>query len=304
LLDALQWSSLAIEPPPKLTAKWTIQSKNEAAAVGLRPRILAGINLVGQQSKMNELVPDFADFAIRLTPAVKGDQLELNLSGADMEAVIRQVQAGPLKLARNAAGHAQSMNNLKQIALAMHNYHDVHGKFPASASYSKDGKPLLSWRVHILPFLEQNLLYQQFHLDEPWDSEHNRKLISQMPKIYLDPTNPQLAKDNKTVYALPVGEKTPFVGKTGVSLAKIVDGTSNTIMVVELAAERAVNWTQPEDWSFQVKEPAAGLIEGDRKRVLAAFCDGSVRTLPADIDLEDLRRLVQMNDGEPVGKQY
>lgn len=299
LLDALQWSSLAIEPPPKLAVKWTIQSKTEAAAVGLRPRILAGINLVGQQSKMNELMPDFADFAIRLTPAVKGDRLELNLSGAELETVIKQVQAGPLKLARGAAGQSQSMNNLKQIALAMHNFHDANGKFPAAAIQSKDGKPLLSWRVQILPYLEQDQLYKQFHLDEPWDSEHNRKLIDQMPKVYLDPLNPQLAKAGKTVYAVPVGEKTPFAGKTGISFNKITDGTSNTIMTVELPAERAVVWTQPDDWNFQATDPAAGLFD-DRKRVLAAFCDGSVRTLPADIDLQDLRRLVQMNDGEPV----
>ncbi len=303
LLDALQWTSLAIEPPPKLAVKWTIQSKTEAAAVGLRPRILAGLNLAATEAKLNDVMPDFAELAIRLTPAVKGDRLELNLAGADIETVAKQLQAGPFKLMRVAAGQTTSINNLKQIALAMHNYHDTYGKFPPAASRSKDGTSLLSWRVHILPYIEQQELYNQFHLDEPWDSEHNRKLISQMPRIYLDPAHPEFAKDGKTIYAVPFGEKTPFTVAGGAKIASIVDGTSNTVMVVDLAADAAVVWTKPDDWNFQPKDPGAGLLNGKRN-VLAAFCDGSVRTLPADIDLQDLRRLVQMNDGEVMSKQY
>jgi hypothetical protein len=303
LLDALQWTSLAIEPPPKLAVKWTIQSKSEAAAVGLRPRILASLNLAGQQAKLNDLMPDFAELAIRLTPAVKGDRLELNLAGADIETVIKQLQAGPFKLLQAAAGQTTSINNLKQIALAMHNFHDTHGAFPAAAIRSKDGKPLLSWRVHILPYIEQQVLYDQFHLDEAWDSEHNRKLILQLPRIYLDPAHPELAQDGKTIYVVPVGEKSPFGAAKGVKIASIVDGTSNTAMVVDVAADAAVVWTKPDDWNFQPKDPGAGLLDGKRK-VLAAFCDGSVRTLPADIDPQDLRRLVQMNDGEVMSKQY
>ncbi|WP_254508759.1 DUF1559 family PulG-like putative transporter [Anatilimnocola floriformis] len=304
LLDALQWMSVALEPPPKLSLKWTIQSKTEAAAAGLRPRILAGINLAGDQAKLKELMPDFAELAIRLTPAVKGDRLELNLAGADIEPLVKQLQAGPLKLMRSAAGQAQSMNNLKQIALAMHNYADANGKFPGAASLSKDGKPLLSWRVHILPFVEQEALFKEFHLDEPWDSEHNRKLIPFMPEIYLDPVHPEIAVVGKTIYAVPVGEKSAFSVPGGIKFASIVDGTSNTIMTVTLPAESAVIWTKPDDWNFDPKDPAAGLLDGKRTKFLTAFCDGSVRTLPATIDRKDLRRLVQMNDGEVIDNRY
>jgi hypothetical protein len=73
---------------------------------------------------------------------------------------------------------------LRQIALALHNYHDAVGTFPPPASSSRDGKPLLSWRVLILPYLEQDALYREFHLDEPWDSPHNKRLIDRMPAIY------------------------------------------------------------------------------------------------------------------------
>jgi len=91
-----------------------------------------------------------------------------------------------MQSARERARRAQSANNLKQLALAMHTYHDKHRAFPARA-ISKDGKPLLSWRVQLLPFLEQQALYEQFRLDEPWDSEHNRKLIPLMPAVFGGP---------------------------------------------------------------------------------------------------------------------
>src|SRR6185312_11489838 len=70
------------------------------------------------------------------------------------------------------------------IMIGLHQYHDAHGKLPPPAITDKAGKPLLSWRVALLPYLEQVALYNQFHLDEPWDSEHNRKLLPQMPKVY------------------------------------------------------------------------------------------------------------------------
>ncbi|MBM4090163.1 MAG: DUF1559 domain-containing protein, partial [Planctomycetes bacterium] len=89
--------------------------------------------------------------------------------------------------AREAARRTSSSNNLKQIALAMHNYHDVYKKFPPRASLDANGKPLLSWRVHILPFVEEVALYEQFKLDEPWDSPHNSQLIDKMPRVYQNP---------------------------------------------------------------------------------------------------------------------
>ncbi|HMC89933.1 MAG TPA: DUF1559 domain-containing protein, partial [Gemmataceae bacterium] len=79
------------------------------------------------------------------------------------------------------AADTKCANNLKQLGLALHNYHDTYGRFPAVANFDKDGKPLLSWRVHLLPFLDEGQLYREFHLNEPWDSAHNKKLVSRLP---------------------------------------------------------------------------------------------------------------------------
>ena len=103
-----------------------------------------------------------------------------------------------------------SSNHFHQLSLAMLNYDQIHGRFPSYCSFDKEGKPLLSWRVHLLPFLWETELYNQFHLDEPWDSEHNKELITKMPPIYTRPGTSEMAKQGKTVYLVPVGKITAF----------------------------------------------------------------------------------------------
>lgn len=217
--------------------------------------------------------------------------------------------AGGWLAARAARQTAQSMNQLRQIMLAWHNYHDVYKGFPAAYNTDKDGKPLLSWRVHILPFIEQQALYQQFHLDEPWDSEHNRRLIAQMPDVFRAPgskappghTN-YLAVGGQDGVAQPPKEdqRGRTTGVTGVHLRDIRDGTSNTIAVVEVSDQDAVIWTKPDDFEPDPDNPLAGLIGLRRDGFLAAFCDGSVRRIPATIDAATLRALFTRSKGEVV----
>src|SRR5207302_1956982 len=106
----------------------------------------------------------------------------LSMSGFSAALLLPAVQK-----VRMAAGRTRSANNLKQMALATINYADAFGRAPAAAICDKNGKPLLSWRVAILPFIEQDNLYKQFHLDEPWDSDHNKKLLARMPNVYALP---------------------------------------------------------------------------------------------------------------------
>ena len=97
--------------------------------------------------------------------------------------------------AHEAARRARCVNNLKQIGLALHNYHDTYNVFPAAAITDPQGRPLLSWRVAILPFLEQAALYNKFHLDEPWNSPHNLTLVNEWPNLYACPSDPNIAPD-------------------------------------------------------------------------------------------------------------
>ncbi len=192
-----------------------------------------------------------------------------------------------------------AMNQLKQISLAMRTFENVANTFPSAFAADKAGKPLLSWRVALLPFLGQSDLVAHFKLDEPWNSENNKKLIEKMPEIYKAPGS-KAAADFKTVYLTVRDEKTPFPGGRPVQLSAITDGLAQTIMLVEVSDDKAVIWTKPDDFEPDDKNPAAGLVGLRDGGFLAAFCDGHIEVLPRDIDLDNLRGLFTRNGGEPI----
>jgi hypothetical protein len=206
-----------------------------------------------------------------------------------------------VQAARVAARRNASINNLKQIMLAMHLHHDANKAFPAPAIADEEGKPLLSWRVKILPFIEEGVLYEQFHLDEPWDSEHNKKLIPKMPSVYFNPSRSN-DSDGTTTYLLPTGPAALFKDAAkGVSMRQVTDGTSKTIAVVEAGEDRAVPWTKPEDLKIDPKQPFAGLKGARAGGVfLAGFVDGHVQAISEAIDLETVSSLFTRDGGEVV----
>jgi hypothetical protein len=203
-----------------------------------------------------------------------------------------------VQAARSAARRSSAMNNLKQIGLAMHNCHDAKKALPAAAIVDADGKPLLSWRVAILPYLQQDELYKQFHLDEPWDSEHNLKLLAKMPDVYERPGAETLAP-GQTPYLAIVGEKAIFDAKQPRNFRTITDGLSKTIMVVEARADHAVAWTKPDDLTLD--DNTSDALFGARENFfLACFGDGAVRVVADTIDAAMLQALLTRNGGEAV----
>lgn len=202
--------------------------------------------------------------------------------------------------ARADAYRSQSFNNLKQILLAIHNYYDTFQHMP-SDSYDADGKPLLSWRVHILPFLEQSALYNQFHLDEPWDSEHNRKLLNTLPATYTTPADQAIATEGRTRYLRPLGEGLPASKEGDLKFQDITDGTSNTLAVVEVPPTNAAIWTRPSDFDMDMAFPIQSLLPGDAKGFLGARYDGSVQNfLKKSLSDDILKALLTYAGGEVV----
>jgi prepilin-type processing-associated H-X9-DG protein len=203
-----------------------------------------------------------------------------------------------VQAAREAARRVQSMTNLKQIGLSIKNDESVHGTYPARANFDKQGKPLLSWRVHMLPYLEENALYKQFHLDEPWDSEHNKTLIPLMPKLYANPSG--MVRPGMANYLAVCGKGLMFDGEKGRKPVDIRNGTSNTIMVVEADDDRAVIWTKPEDWQFDPEHPMAGLGRAHPGGFNAVLADGSVRLIAKSIDPKAFQAMLTIAGGETV----
>ncbi len=242
-----------------------------------------------------------------LRPVRSGATLTLGTSGTSQNPQMASVAVigilvglllPAVQAAREAARRAQTANNLKQIGLTMHNYLDANKTFPARANFDKDGKPLLSWRVHMLPYLEEGELYKQFHLDEPWDSEHNRQLIPKMPPYYRNPSgNPAPGKAN---YLAVCGEGLAFDGTKGRKIREFTDGMSKTILVVEVNDDRAAIWTKPDDWQYDDKQPMAGLGKAHPGGFNALFADGHVRLFSADIDPKTFHAMLTIAGGEVI----
>jgi hypothetical protein len=290
------WLAVGVTAPPKATARVVIQCPDADKAKELQGAIkdvFAAINKLPKESEPRQFFPNLEKLLTALTPEVKEDRLLVSID--DKQAV--ELLAPVVASIRSAAGRVQSSNNLKQMTLAMYNFHDATGKFPAAYTVDKDDKPLLSWRVHILPYIEQDNLYKQFHLDEPWDSEHNKKLIPKMPKIYMSSDK---LPEGMTGYVVPIGDATIFPGKDAVKIADITDGTSNTVILMEADEKNAVIWTKPDDLKVDPKKPEAGLNVRDGKGYLMAFADASVRMVPKTVDKKTLWAIFTRNGGEVI----
>jgi hypothetical protein len=291
----VRWAAIGVDGPPKIAAKLLVQAPDAGAAKDLHDAIVSLFKGFNENKEFQKNVPGFDKLTAVLTPTVKDDQLTVTME----DKTIRDIVSPLIVRVREAATRMQSSNNLKQIALAMHNYHSTYNKFPPAFSVDKDDKPLLSWRVHILPYIEQEGLYKEFHLDEPWDSEHNKKLIPRMPRIYQSSKKlPEVL--GVTTYLTPRAKETAFPGKDAIAIKDISDGTSNTILLVDVDDDHAVIWTEPDDLKIDPKKPHTGLGNRNGEGFLIAFADGSVHFLKKDISVKNLWAMFTIAGGEVV----
>lgn len=201
--------------------------------------------------------------------------------------------------ARVAAKRVQQKNNMKQIMLAMHNYHASHGSFPPAILVDAASGAKRSWRVELLPYLEQDALYQQYLKDQPWDSDSNKAVLAKMPDVFRHPTMPE-GTTNASVFAA-VGEGLVFEKDniTGTKIQEITDGTSNTVTMFE--ARRDIPWTKPEDILVDLSEDKmpefGGYFEGGG---WAGLADGSVRFISSQLHIKTLKAILTRAGGEPL----
>jgi len=224
-----------------------------------------------------------------VTSVKKGiEQVQKDIEASIAEAEVEQVSYG-----------------LEEIGQAIIAYEAANKALPQN-SYDDQGRPLLSWRVHILPYMKQAELYKKFRLNEPWDSQNNRQLLDQMPMEFQVNSTPN-ASDRKTYYrgfchagALfekpRDGKPAPRFNLTG----GVPDGTAITIMVVE--AGESVEWTKPDDldWSAGRPRPSLGGVNTKRPFFLALMADGTVKRIRRDVNDNTLRLLIDRRDGTPI----
>jgi hypothetical protein len=211
---------------------------------------------------------------------------------------------------REAAKERECPNNLKRIGLGFHYYAKANNCLPPAYVADKNGKPMYSWRVLILPYVEQNGRFQKFRLDEPWDSLHNLPLASQMPNCFCCPIAFAPGSGSTTCYAMVVGPHAFGNGAKPRSFGEIKDGLPNTIMLVEAVGAK-IPWSAPVDIdindiaSIQVIDANA---PGTTKEIsgchyggaFVLFCDGAVSLLNTDINKKALKAMLTIDGGEKV----
>jgi hypothetical protein len=256
-----------------------------------------------QRSKDPRLQTIILPLMTNVSHGLKESKVESTETTTSLQVVLKENETllksgiAAFAAARSSASQQYTMNNLKQLSLAMHIYESTHGHFPPAAICDKNGKPLLSWRVAILPHMEQNNVYKQFKLDEAWDSEHNLKLSKILIKTFQIPNQADRHSSHFRVFT--GGDKN---GKALFDVVKpfkindVSDGTSNTIMIA--TAKDAVLWTKPDELTFDpTKNPADQLLFKNDVTPFS-FADGSVRTVKKGTDAKIWSALVTRDGGE------
>ncbi len=304
--EGVRWTAIGIDPT-NLRIQAVTQSMSAEAATATASHLpkmleaLAGqLRLPFAKSSMEQLLP-------MVKPVVKGDRMTISINGLpelDQSIVFlssaMEQMLGPMT-------NQIKMDRFKQIGLAIHNHESAYKVLPPSKEgRDAEGKSILSWRVSILPFLGELELYKQFRLKEPWNSEHNLPLLNKMPDIYKSTfsglENYSDLKPGYTTFLAPVGDGTIFGGTKPVNFGDIKDGLSNTIWLVEVKAEFAKPWSSPEDYGFDVANPALGLAEtsAEKPSFLGALADGAVVKFPLSLPSKTLLHLFQKSDGNVV----
>jgi hypothetical protein len=185
--------------------------------------------------------------------------------------------------AASVASEFDTQDKMRTIALAMHNYHDEKRKLPTDHYIS--GKPALSWRVMLLPHLEGGKeVYDQFDLGQSWDSIQNVNAARNMPDVFR---RAGIGSD-ETTFKRPIGNGALFDGTENekVRLESISDGTSRTIMCVDVESAQACLWSKPDDFRYDPADPTQGLQLNRRSQFTVVFADASVHKISSTADSE------------------
>ena len=301
-------ATLGVTVQKDLSLKLIFEQKNNSEQLkqSLDGLLLLGKNMIRQfqatRGNLNRpLQPNEESYLKRLENAFTETQVTQNDTRVTFSSVFKQdllsqmvdLTIPAIHQARAAARRARSRNNIKQIMLALHNYHERHQHLPPAVVIGPDGKTPHSWRVELLPYLDQQVLYDQYRMNEPWDSEHNLKIAETVVPVFHCPGSKKPANSS---YFVVVGDGTAFGKKEGVSFKEITGGTTQAIAIVE--AKRDIPWTKPEDIAFDGKKlPKFGGYHPGGYQV--GICDGSVKFISDLLDDNTLKTLLSIKESLP-----
>ncbi|MBL8818675.1 MAG: DUF1559 domain-containing protein [Planctomyces sp.] len=227
--------------------------------------------------------------------------------GIVLLALVVALMLPAVQQARAAAQRAQSTNNLKQIGLALHNYHDVYNMAPPGGIYTADNTPYNSWMTSLLPYIEQSQTYNQIDFNEPWSSPRNQAIFTTPIMNYLQPAAPaQSLSVGQLAAAHYAANSKLLLDNKGFKFREITDGTSNVIAAGEVNSN-FMAWGDPANR----RDPSAGIGSGPgqfgsltsgQNGANILMADGSVRFISVEVSPDVMSRLADPADGQVVGE--
>lgn len=302
LVKGTTWLSLGVDLSDKPRGQFVAQTSSASDATRCKDFLA---NTLKYAASLPTLPPSIQSAVTsgKLIPKVSGNQVSLSLDEENQG--VKSLTAILTELTSEwweTLSRVHVRNNMKQIGLAMHNFVDSEGHFPPSVILPKTGSTSypVSWRVRILPLLDEGALYARYKQDEPWDSPNNIALVSEIPRVYT--TLDQDPASGLTVYQLPTNENMIGGSPEGHAIKDFTDGTSNSIMVLQVDHASAVPWTKPQDFTVDLNDPWKGILAPDVEGTWAAIADGSARFLARPVDNENLLKFFTINGGEIISR--
>jgi len=297
LTSGFVWGAIGVDLPPKPAARITVQALDAQHAVDLGALWGETLGKFVELDFVKRTIPARQELLPSLKPKIQSNQLRLTID-TSTPGIERFLKALAVR-AKDAAAEQRTRDNLRQLGLAMHNSaSEKTAAFPEPAIVDGQGRALLSWRVAVLPYLGQEELFKQFRLNEPWDSEHNRRLINRMPEVFssslIDP------QSGLTTYLAVVGPGYILDPKLPVKLSSVTDGLSSTVLLVDVVPEHAVPWTKPQDWAPDQEDPFKKLVRPGQAEFTVLMADGTPRRLSTADGLERFRALLTRAGGEII----
>lgn len=300
--DGLSNIGFVVETGPEMAAIWTRPG-------GLTLKNGEPVNTLGTSYSYGFLIL-LGDGAVRTFASdfLKGENLKAIFTRNGLELIEWPISNSTSRADRidepesdeadlHRVGKDNRKEQLRQIGLALHNYHAAYNAFPASGSDHSGKQKGLSWRVHLLLFVGEGALYYQFHLDEPWDSQHNKTLISRIPEVYIAPG---VTEKGNTAFQVVIGANTAFEAEKGLRMRDITDGLSNTAFVVETRPDKSDIWTKPGGLTLDDEEPIQSLGKPSTDGFLILMGDGAVKTINGELLRADTLKALFTRNGREV----
>ena len=284
-------------------ATWTPGADRATNALYTAQTEFGNSATVNQQSAPNaDFQSGSTSFQTLMVTTVTNGNLTVQLSnpGANGTVVADAVRIQQVDSTDNSV--MVRTERLRQIVFAMYDFNQSYGQFPpdnVSSFLDGNNQPYLSWRVYLLPYLGYGDLFQEFHLDEPWNSPNNLPLLSQMPDIFRSRDLP--ANSTSTGFQrIDSSDAYHIDGSGGPKLSWNTDGLNTTILVLETSANNAVPWTAPNDAPYSPTNPLSVIGQTPSDFTLVSMADGTIHHMNPNISATDFRALVTWQGGESI----